>query len=46
MDWQQENPPFQGVRKWFFGQIDSIWTVEEKARREERNLDASPVSKA
>ncbi|RDL40177.1 uncharacterized protein BP5553_00156 [Venustampulla echinocandica] len=54
LDWNTqgnpENPPFQGVRNWFFGLTGSIWSRDQVQRRSasgnESAKDASPATKS
>ncbi|CAG8957733.1 hypothetical protein HYFRA_00000069 [Hymenoscyphus fraxineus] len=51
LDWNDatsvnpSKPPFYGVRKWFFGLVDSIWSREDVRRRPEGPDDSSPVAR-
>ncbi|KAE8448834.1 hypothetical protein EG329_008836 [Mollisiaceae sp. DMI_Dod_QoI] len=49
LDWsKQGNPehkPFEGIRSWFFGLGDSIWTKDQVRKRNDQE-DPSPAAKA
>ncbi|KAF4637501.1 hypothetical protein G7Y89_g587 [Cudoniella acicularis] len=48
LDWNTQgnpdNPPFQGIRNWFFGITGSIWSRDHARRRTSPPDDASPVA--